>query len=212
MKHQYHDDGTPIESRDEAIVEDASREHDGLMLLREFSSTDLPQLAAIPIPGGLRYELTSGPVGNTAQMTWIFGWYSPRFASMYRDEHNQFGEHPTRVFIPTETLMCDLFVHEALSFAMDPRFALHAQIYAGPTYPATGRDRDLVPFAERVVEISARPPAVATTLIPRYPEMVSRVFARMGRSAREFRAFRLVMEYPPMPSVALFRYDLPARD
>jgi hypothetical protein len=211
MRHRYNDDGTPIECALRPIVSANTPTDDDLLLLPEFCSDDLPRLTPVPVNAGTRYELTSGPVGNTAAMTWIFGWHTPRFASMYRTAVNTVGEHPTRIYIPTETLLCDLFVHERLPFRT-PQVDVLGQLDASWRYPDAGRERDRLPFGERVVDITAQPPAVATTLIPRYTEMVSRVFDCLGHDAGVFRGSRFIMKYPPMPSVAVLRYDLPQRD
>jgi hypothetical protein len=211
MRHQYNDDGSPIDLPRHEPIENRPAGPDDLMLLSEFCTAGLPALSVAPFPGGMRYDLARGPVGNTARMNWIFGWHGHRFACMDRDERNTFGEHATRVFVPVETLLCDLFVHRDLRFAMTPRVALHGQIAGGMPYPASGRDRDRIPFTESIQEIGGRSPVVATPLVPRYPEMVGRVLERLGWRPGDFRGFRFQMKYPPLPSVAVLRYDLPER-
>jgi hypothetical protein len=47
--------------------------------------------------------------------------------------------------------------------------------------------------------------------VDRYAEGVGAVFERLGRDPRDFRCLRLVVDFPPMPSRAVIRYDLPAR-
>ena len=68
------------------------------------------------------------------------------------------------------------------------------------------------PIAERVRELSGHPPMVATPLADGYDRLVARVFERAGWDAREFRAFRVTVAYPPMHSMVLMRFPLPARD
>ena len=37
------------------------------------------------------------------------------------------------------------------------------------------------------------------------------VTARLGRDLEEFRGYRVSMAYPPIPTLAVFHYPLPAR-
>lgn len=46
-------------------------------------------------------------------------------------------------------------------------------------------------------------------LVDRYAEATDAVFSRLGRDASEFRCLRLVIEYPPMSSRVVVRYELP---
>ena len=41
--------------------------------------------------------------------------------------------------------------------------------------------------------------------------MVDNVFEQAGWDAADFDGFRFVMKYPPMPTVAVLRYDLVER-
>jgi hypothetical protein len=47
--------------------------------------------------------------------------------------------------------------------------------------------------------------------MPRYRAMIQSVFDRMGWNAQDFYGFRFTMRYPPIPTVAVFRYSLAQR-
>ena len=55
---------------------------DDLPLLRAFCSAPLPEIRAVPEPGGVVYELAEGPVGDTAASTCVFGWWSRGLGSV----------------------------------------------------------------------------------------------------------------------------------
>jgi hypothetical protein len=47
--------------------------------------------------------------------------------------------------------------------------------------------------------------------VPFYRAMIQSVFSRVGWNAHDFHGFRLSMHYPPIPTLALYRYELPER-
>jgi hypothetical protein len=192
-------------------VDPATPGDDPLKLIPEFCSSNLPPLETIGIPGGARFELPRGPVGNSGLMSLVYGWCDRRFASMYRDATNIHGEHTVRVLVPSEALIADLLVHRSLEFAHHPEAMLYGML-AEATYSPTGRrDRDRLPLSERAYSIGAGPPTVATPLIPRYPDMVARVCERMQWDARDFIGVRFMVKYPPIPTTAMLRFELPER-
>lgn len=203
----YNDDGTDLTARVEPIDPDAPP-GDGPPLMGRFCTDPRPLLRGIEVPGGTLYELAEGPVGNMGTVSCIFGWYTRRFASIRRDEHNTFGEHPTRQYTPVESAICDLYVHRDLAVQMPPEAAVYSRLAGGVEYPESGRDRDLIPMGERVIELGAEPPIVSTPLVPGYPDMVDSVHARLGWRQSEFVGYRLVVRYPPIPSLIVLRYPL----
>lgn len=54
------------------------------------------------------------------------------------------------------------------------------------------------------------PPDLLVPDLPAYPPMVQRVMERMGWRLEDFHGFRLRLRYPPIPSLAVTRYELPA--
>ena len=55
------------------------------------------------------------------------------------------------------------------------------------------------------------PPVVATPHLPTYPKLVETVCARLDWNLSDFRGYRVVMSYPPIPAVLILRYPLPER-
>ncbi len=178
-------------------------------LLSEFCSSPLPKVRVVPGPDGLiRYELSEGPVGNTAALSCMIGLHGRAFVRRTRAENDTLGEHAARLYTPVETLIHDFFIHEELEYAMNPSVHLYSMMPGGPAYPTSGRDAGKLPLADTVNEIG-NPTEAITPSIPHYRRMLGSVIDRLGWDAKRFRGFRLTMRYPPIPAIAIFRYELP---
>jgi hypothetical protein len=206
MRFAFNDDGT---QRPGPLPEpiDPSCGDDPLMLISEFCSVPIPKFRALPGGAYTRYQLPPGPIGNPGRHTWIYGELTRRFASIYRDESNDVGEHAVPIQMPFEWLLCDLQVHRTLEFALEPRAVAYSQLLTGPE-PSGDTECDQLPLAEPVRSIGNGPAIVATPLVPRYPEMVERVFDSAGWNPDDFHGFRFVMKYPPMPASIVLQHDL----
>lgn len=209
IQHSYHDDGSPLNNAGTPL-DTATAHGSGMPLVGEFCTAEASELAAFRAHTMTRYELKSGPVGNTAAMNWVFGWIDRGFGSIYRDERNEFGESSVRNSVPAERMVCDLLVHRDLPLP-PPQAFLYGQLGAGLGYPYAGRERDLLPIAERVESLGRFPPTIGTPAVPRYGEMLRRVMTVGGWRVEEFVGYRLEMQYPPVPTVAVLRTRLPRR-
>jgi hypothetical protein len=153
----------------------------GLPLIRDYCSKPIPDIREIRTDAHTEYELVPGAVGRTGATTCVMGHYARAFASKYRDAVNEFGEHRSRLVTPVEY-----------------------QVYFG-------RDRHLLQMSTELEELGTSPPVVATPHIAGYPRLVERVYEKLGWSAEHFTGYRLVMRYPPIPTLLVQRYDLPDR-
>ena len=109
-----------------------------------------------------------------------------------------------------ELLIADLFVHRDLAFELPPEALLYSCLFSGVDAPWPARDTDRMPLTEQVHDLG-RPASAATPHVPRYPQMLEVVYDRLGREARDFRGYRLLMPYPPIPSALVLRYGLAER-
>lgn len=209
MAHAYNDDGTSRNAHHERLDPTAA-DDDASFLMPRFCSASAPALVPVRRGGIVRYELPRGPVGRTALASWVFGARIPKLGMAYQDEHNRYGQHSTRLFVPVEHLFIDLFIHRSLPFASTVTRGLYSQI-SGEPFTGVAREGDQLPLRERIQEIGGRPPAVATPLLPRYSEMIRWTFDRVGWNAADFTCCRFAMRYPPIPTVLLLRYDLRTR-
>lgn len=197
------DDRGPGAGDDEAMerVED-----DGAPLIREFCSTPLPTLRALDVPNGTAWELCPGPVGRTADMTATFGFLRRGVAWHGAATPGEVCEHLTMLNTPVEHLLIDLLVHRSLPTPMPPEALLASRMESdAPLAGATGC-RYLLPLHEALTPIGS---VVSTPLLPRHPELVAMAVERLGRELDEFQGYRLVLRYPPIPTVAILRQQKP---
>jgi hypothetical protein len=205
------DDGTPMPLGAIEPIDTSFSGEDAAPLLGDFCSKPVPEIRLVTGPDGMmRYELVEGPVGKTAAATCVIGIVGRSFVRRTRIANDTLGEHGARLYTPVELLIHDLFVHRELEYALSPEVALYSQMPGGPVYPTSGRDRGLLPVRERVQERGGCPPDLVTPELPRYRQMTQTVFERAGWDADDFYGFRFRMRYPPIPALAILRYELPA--
>lgn len=207
--HAYNDDGTSRTASYEPLDPGAAAD-DPSFLMPRFCSPNAPVLVPVRVDRAVRYELPKGPVGRRSLASWVFGAKVPRIGRVQRDERNRFGQHSTRLFVPVENLLIDLFVHRDLPFH-DFERALVSQL-AGEQFAGVLREGECLPLHEPLLEVGGRPPVVATPLMPGYSELVRWTIERVGWNSDRFTCRRFVMRFPPIPTVVVLRYALGAAE
>ena len=178
-------------------------------LMKDFCSSPIPDIRVVTAADGLlRYELMDGPIGNTAVTTSVVGVYGRKFVRRCQVEGDKIGEHTARLNTPVELLIHELYVHESLEHALNPSVMLYSQLPSQPTYPLGGRDSYVLPFGEQIQKLGNNPPDMLQPELPEYPRKLRAMFESLGWDANQFFGFRFKMKYPPMPAVAVMRYDL----
>ncbi len=175
-------------------------------MMRSLCSGALPEIHVTQRGDTKIFELGEGPVGRTGECSCFFGFTDTGEVPRYRDASNAVGEFVSSVSIPAEALLFDFFVHRDLAEAMSPTTAMIGTI--GGSVEGAGLLRLPLPETIRDMGLGA---VVDTPLVDRYGEGVQAVFERLGRDPREFRCLRLLVDYPPMSSRTIIRYDLPER-
>lgn len=176
-------------------------------LIRSVSSGVLPHIEPVINGSAVEYLLRAGPVGNAGAFDCFFGEVI-RGESRYQTSDDDHGEFATSITMPVETLIFDLFIHRDMGVAEPPETIVYGRPQGGQDDPATRRDELRLPLPERAVELVGRPPVVVTPLVPRYNELVALVMRRLEASLADFRAFRLSLKFPPMPSSVVVRWPL----
>lgn len=207
--HGYRDDGTAFDTPRLPI--DPSVPPGAVPLLHEFCSGMQPEIHAREVAGGVQFELGEGPLGNRGAVTSIFGVLTRRFASVYRDAANHRGEQLVNWYTPVESTVVDLLVHRDLPFAMPPKLDVFGRVAPSWDEGVVMEGRERVELAETLMDLGEGPPALATTLVPGYARMVGSVLERIGWSMSAFAAWRLVVRYPPIPTMAVLSFPLGTR-
>ena len=179
--------------------------------MRSFTRGNVPQVVPVNTPEGRDFVLTEGPVGNEGAFDCFWGEMMRSAATRFASLPTDIGEFGAAITTPVERLVSDIIVHKDLEFALKPELLVFGHIFAHGRPTGDRDDPCLLPIRQATIELPGSPPLVNTTLVPRYPQIVQKVYERMGWNPEDFRGTRLIMEYPPLGSNVLLRFPLPAR-
>ncbi len=188
------------------------RAADGVPLLIDFCSQPVPQFrTVIGLGGDVEFEFVESPVGNMGRMTCVTGELLRRIEPRYRTElyPDLCVIYPVRT--PAEVLIFDLLIHESLfGDGEPPTPELYSDLFGGgPGVRYQPADR--LPLHDPLVYLGNGPDVARTPDIPRYPEMLRYALEQTGWNGREFKLYRLRMQYPTMPTTLMLRKPLPQR-
>ena len=181
-------------------------------LLTEFCSAPPPSLHTISFGSDLRkFVISEGPVGVSHAVTLYTGWKHPQICSRWRASEDDDSEHFVSISTPAELVIHDLFIHRDLTYARNPSVFLYNQLPGAVAYPNGPRESGQLQLAGRIEDLQGCPPRVATPDVPDYSKLVASVTGRMGYDLNEFYGVRTQVRYPPIPSMLLYRYPMPAK-
>ncbi len=183
-------------------------EDSGVPLLRSFCSPDMPELNVIRSEMETEYELPAGQVGRSAELTCIYGSLLPSLGSQYAEGDDRVCEMGCNLVTPVELMHSDLLVHESLSWAMHPRADVYSLLEGRPVHGRSRREASRLPIETDVHELGQGLVTMATPHVPRYGELLAHVFECLGWDDSAFRGFRVTLDYPPLPAVAMLSMDL----
>lgn len=177
-------------------------------LLAKYTSVPHGEVTSTSKDGRLSVELGGGPVGRIGDADLFFGTLAPKAFNLVRRPPDLVNELVTSVSIPCESLVCDLFVHRSIHGLDSIRASMHATL-SGPL-PLDEDLREVVrlPIQCEPVAIEDFERAMQLPRVARYGEIIRDALAALGRDASEFHIFRVALDYPPMPSALLVRWDL----
>jgi len=205
----FHDDkGAPLAHLAGFEEFEVKKPGDTPMIIREFSSPNLPQIEVVTHSDGRELVLPAGPAGVVPSFDCCMG-YVWRGLSGYRDADNQYGSAAAPVSLPCESLLFDLIMHRDVQMAGKPEALIYGFPHGGAESPKQQTASNLMNLRQELVELPSRPVTVATASLPTYTRMASRVYERMGWNADEFIGLRLQVQFPPMGSRVVVRWPLP---
>jgi len=177
-------------------------------LLREFSSTPLPDLRVEPIDDAIsEFRIEPGSVGTTGAATIVLG--EARFSanSRYARTADETANMSLRVRTPCEVLVQDVFVRRAGSGLASPRVRIYNEL--GRLLSSDkAMSREPIPMLADAQRLGRGPQAGACPDIPRYPEMVDHAFRCLGWPAEAFDLYRLRIRYPILASNVAISFPL----
>ena len=167
----------------------------------------MPEIHMLEKDDGITYQLGDGPVGRTGEFSCAFGFVHRAFVPRYAKSDDRSASLYSAVSMPVEAVLFDLFVHRDLPEAMNATAAVYGQFWGEM---GVVDDAARLPIHERVVDLG-RGASVATPLVNDYTDIIALTFERAGWTPQEFHCLRLVVEYPPVPSTVVMRFDLKAK-
>lgn len=180
-------------------------------LLQSFCTSPLPELRIADGPNHVRrVELPEGPVGFNSAIT-LFTGLTYRSASprVRIDDADRWREHFTALNTPAELAIHDLYIHRDLAFARHPESCLYSQLPGAIAYPNGPRSSGLLQHGEPLQDLSSRPVQPLTADVPGYDRVVAHTIERLGFGLDDFYGLRIRLRFPPVPSIHMYRYELP---
>ena len=179
--------------------------------MTEFCRGEIPQVDATNTEQGRDYVMRSGEVGNTGAFDCFAGEIMRSEVGRYATPEDQIGEVGMVISMPCESIVIDLLYHRDLDFISQATSILFSEVIPHGQQTPAANDSKVLPIRPRLTALAGSPPAVATPLVPRYSEMVQRVFDRAGWNPSDFAGVRVEMEYPPLHSQLMIRFPLPKK-
>jgi hypothetical protein len=176
-------------------------------LLSGFSSLRADTLRTVGAGHGSWHELPEGDVGSAGAVDCFFGERVPGAPHSPKQRSGRNAEAILRLDVPVDHVLFDVFVDRSLPIAGEPTAALHGLLTGEH---AADRDRNRVPMVEVPVEIAMEPRAWATGISPRHWELVQDCLRWLNRPAAAFRAHRLTMRWPLIPTALVVSTPLGA--
>jgi hypothetical protein len=192
----------------ERPLDPLAEERGGPPFLHAFCTDPLPSIEALPVPGGTLFELSEGPVGNTAAFSCAFGWFSRADVTLHQETADDYAEHLIAHTTPCELLQMDLFVHRDLPFQLPPELLIQSRMEVGVDLPPSIQRRYKLPIEQNVEELGTGLTRAASPHVPNYMRVLQAAHDRIGWNPDEFRGFRVELRYPPIPTTPMLRYPL----
>lgn len=179
-------------------------------VVRRFCSPNMPPLEAVRVGEKVEHMLPGGPVGNAGAFDCYVG-NLVRGLPRYATPDNPTGSFAASVSLPVEQIVFDLIVHRDIPAPTGVDVRVFGFPHGGPDDPSAQQQRNQLPISGEFNELAGSPPAVTTPSVPNYARMADFIYERLGRRGTEFRGVRMVMPYPPMSTLVVARWDLPAK-
>jgi len=154
------------------------------------------------------YWLPARRVGRTGELTCIYGSLIRSAGPQHAVGQDTRCELDFNLITPAELLHHDLLAHESLAWAHSPRLDVYSLLELRASKEPGSKGLMRLPIDEPVHELGLGLPTMATAHLPRYRELLESVFEAVGWKAEEFRGFRVMLRYPPVPSVASVSMEL----
>ena len=182
-------------------------------LLEPFCDPPQPPLTRTNEGKVVHYQLQDRGVGPKSAVNLFAAEFYPRNHPRYRDPAKPgkrwfYGsvDHPTRL------LVLDVLMHEDMWPSSEPELRLYDTIVYGNADPNDARrDKDRLDLAESIASLGRGTDRFRCEEIPRYPELLTHMFDRLGQDGKRVRGYRCRIAYPFYGSQACVLFAPPDR-
>lgn len=193
-------------------VEPPSTPDEPYLMMRSFCSPAGAAVRTVRSESTVQHELADGPIGQKGAMTLVFGLIERAAHSRYAEQADgepEWGEMSALVTMPTEHLLIDLLVHRDLMDGFEPEAVVYGRPFGALALDHATREHYRLPIEGTLDRLDPARGGMASDLVPDEDRIVRSTAARAGWSLEDFTAFRVQVQYPPMPSTVVIRYALP---
>lgn len=183
-----------------AVPLDPALPMDAPPILAEYSTVGADRLLPISTEHGYWYELPEGDIGSSGAIDCMFGERIRGAGPVRRSGTAQPAEVLLRLDVPVEHVLMDVFVDRSLQLDAPPSADLYGLLGGGSGENAVDRERQRMALAERPEEIGNEPKHWSTPVFPRHWELVHDCMRWLDRRPSSFRAFRLQVRWPAIPT------------
>lgn len=197
----------------EPLDAEMAQQHEGVPLLRAFSSDVMPPVRRTIMPDGMAIDrLLPGPVGRQAALTFFFAETMRPGLARVEDR----GQSPLRLVVsthtPCEELICDTIFHKDLPPLGDPECVTASELGGVSVGYCAPAERMTLHLGARIEDHGMGVETLHVRDLPRYPALLQGVFARVGMNPADFRVYRVKVEYPPVASAVMIERAMLAEE
>jgi hypothetical protein len=174
-------------------------------LLTEFCSSPIPGVERRMDGNRIVDELAPGMIGLTGKSTVFFGEIINNVGPTKGTRPGEVAYFGSGVRTPAQLLVSDHIVHRDLFPDVSRRLSVYSEL--ATIHARDESDRLQVP--ERLEHLGIGLARVRTADVPRYAELLTHVFDRIGQNPADFEVFRVKMPYPPIPVSVMVQHSLP---
>jgi len=186
----------------------------GVPFYYSFCSKPLPNvISSREHEGRTVHELEEAPIGNTESITCITAQMCKNVFKSYRTKEDRYREVLVRARTPVERLVFDQIVHIDLLGPEEPELFIFGE-FTGYDWAKSAEFRNpssSLPVESSIQKLDIGIKAAYTPHIHWYTDMLEDVFSRLDWDPSQFRTFRVVIDYPVIPSTVNMRSVLPEK-
>jgi len=210
-EHGYMDDGRIMDLVSRAVDPEVP-DSDLPPIVPRFCSQPMPDIRTVKTEYGRLMQIPEGPLGNTGALDIVFAdVFKPDF-NRYRNADSDHLASMIDLITPSELLVLDMFLHHDLEHEGTPEAFLLDRLTSTRGFrPEAQRIPEQLPLSIQTFSLGSGTAEVSSPRYPEYPDLLNHIFDCMDWRANDFRGYRLLMPYPPVPTAAMLMIKSPEK-